>query len=103
MMELWQEGNFEVNASWDWKPVEVFQKGEGELVRDLEHVTTRASVLWIMDSICMRDRFVRLRCQTDILVIYSYSPRGNSAGDEIVGAFGENWSDVAKGTNMIET
>ena len=49
-----QEGNFEMNSSRDWKPVEVFQKG-AVLDRDLEHVTTRASVFWIL---CMRDRFL---------------------------------------------
>ena len=64
-----QESNFEVNPSWDWKPVEVFQKGGcaetgsqwrcfkrgAVLDRDLENVTTRASVFWIL---CMRDRFL---------------------------------------------
>ena len=32
-----EEGDFEVNASWDWKPVEVHQEG-AELDRDLEHI-----------------------------------------------------------------
>ena len=81
-----QEGNFEVNPSRDWKPVEVFQKGGRTGPGFGECNNTSKCVL---NSLYARQILVWDAKQTGIGIVQP--GRDKNAGDEIGGAFTENW------------
>ena len=93
-----KESNFEMDPSWDWKPVEVFQKGgcAGPWSGECNNPSK-----CVLNPLYARQILARDAKQTGVGIVQP--GRDKSAGDEIGGAFTKNWSDVAKGANVIET